>query len=219
MLLMKKIKSMVEQIQLLQQKVERNSLRLGYKLNCYLYPLNNQEHEHVLDQRKNLRKFLTKEIEHYWPNKLSIEQKKQLLTPGNLPQVPFASLSVSHSSFIGGFIISPATQVSLGFDLEQAGRAKKRTVLRIASEEELQQSPSPSALWSVKEAIYKSIHPLQNSIHVKQISVFGWAPILEIKNPDALTTYDYQFEVKNKKGKGFVCSSDKIIIAVSFYIM
>ena len=213
---MKKTKSLIEQIQLLQQKVKQHSLHLDYKLNCYLYTLNNNTH--VLDQRKNLRKFLTKEIEHYWPNKLSIEQKKQLLTLGNLPQVPFASLSVSHSSFIGGFIISSNNQISLGFDLEQAGRAKERTALRIASnEEELHQSPSPSALWSAKEAIYKSIHPLQNSIHVKQISVFDWISIQETQKPEALTTYDYQFEIKNKKGKGFVYFSDEILIAVSFY--
>ena len=207
---------MVKQIQSLQQTVEQHSLRLDYKLSCYLYPCNSQVSS--LEQRKKLRKLLTKEIENSWPNTLSTEQKKQLLTPGNLPQIPFTSLSVSHSSFIGGFIISFNNQISLGFDLEQAGRAKERTALRIASnEEELHQSPSPSALWSAKEAIYKSIHPFQNSIHVKQISVFDWIPILETKNPDALTTYDYRFEIKNKKGKGFVCFSNEILIAVSFY--
>ncbi len=206
---------MSEQIKILKQKAEQNSLRMGYQLSCCLYLSNNQDSS--LDQRRKIRKQLTEEIEKSWPNTLSVEQKKQLLIPGTPLQVPFASLSVSHSSVMGGFIISPATQVSLGVDLEQAGRAKKRTVLRIANEEELHQSPSPSFLWSAKEAIYKSIHPFQKTISIKQIFVFDWTPIQETNKSDTLKTYDYRFEVNNIKGKGFVCSSGKIVIAVSFY--
>lgn len=214
---MKKTKSLIEQIKLLKHTVEQNSLLLGYKLNCYLYPFNNQKSS--LDQRKNLREQLIKEVENLWLNKLSIEQKKQLLTPGTFPKISFASVSISHSSFIGGFIISPATQISLGFDLEQMGRAKERTVLRIANEEEWKQSPSPSFLWSAKEATYKSVHSLRKSISIKQIFVFDWIRIQETSELDILKTYDYRFEVEHTQGKGFVCSSDNIIIAVSFYIM
>ena len=214
---MKKIRSLTEQIKILKQAVEQNSFRQGYKLICYLYPFNNQESS--LDQRKKLRKLLIEEIEKNWSNTLSIEQKKQLLIPGTLLQIPFASLSVSHSSVMGGFIISPDTQISLGFDLEQLGRAKERTVLRIASEEELKKSPSPSFLWSAKEATYKSVHSLRKSISIKQISVFDWTPIQGMKESDTLKTYDYLFEIEHTKGKGFVCSLNNIIIAVSFFTM
>ena len=211
---MKKTKSLTEQIKLLKKIGEQKSLRMGYKLSCYLYPLNNQNS--LLDQRKKIRKQLTEEIEKSWPNTLSVEQKKKLLIPGTLAQVPFASLSISHSAFIGGFIISPGTQVSLGFDLERVERAKKRTALRISSKSEFYQSPSPSFLWSAKEAAYKSVHSFQKTISIKKISIFDWTPT-EKKKLDVLKIYNYQFKVNNTNGKGFICSSDNIIIAMSFY--
>ena len=139
-----------------------------------------------LEKRKKVRLGLVEEIAN--KKSLSQEQKIHLLTPGT--PVPFADVSLSHSVSMGGFVIGSLAYpplFSVGFDLEQAGRAKVKTVLRISKQEELSQAPSPSFLWSAKEAVYKNICNLQYlpsspkreqrgraPVLIKHISLFNW---------------------------------------------
>ena len=182
--------------------IEKNSLRLGCELRCHLIYFDAAIP--LLEKRKNIREQLVKRTEKI--RKLSEEQKKLLLTPGVPVQTPFASLSLSHCVSIGGFIISSSARHFIGLDLEQRGRAKEETVLRISGQEELTQAPSPSALWSAKEAAYKSIDRFQDNIPIRQISVSHWKLIA----PDS---YHYQFKTSEKKGKGYVCFLKDIVVA------
>ena len=219
-----------EDLRFFETTVEKQSLRLGYNLSCHLIGFDKQSSS--LQKRKQLREHLVKTIEKKFPKKLSLEQKNVLLTPGGVPQTPFASVSISHCALMGGFVISqldsavnlfyPPTEYSsnkplfIGFDLEQLGRAKEKTVLRISNKKELAQAPSPSALWSAKEAAYKSISSLQSDIHIKHISIFDWQSIVQ-SNTDT-KIYDYQFITANKniKGKGFICCLKNIITGLAF---
>ena len=224
--------------------VEQNSFRLGYKLSCHLTPFS--KHNCLLKQRKKLREQLTKQIEKKWPGKLSKEQKNSLLTPGVPPKIPFASVSISHCAFMGGFIIFPFPALSVGFDLEEQGRAKENTALRISNKNEIKKSPSPSVLWSAKESAYKSISQLQDHIYIKpqdhtyikpqdhtyikpqdhiyigQISIFDWQyasiPRTKTKGNCHLQVYDYQFKTENKNinGKGHINIMGNIVMACAF---
>ena len=184
-----------------------------------------------LEKRKKVRFSLVEEIAN--KKSLSQEQEARLLTPGT--PVPFADVSLSHSTSMGGFVIGslayPAL-FSVGFDLEQAGRAKVKTVLRVSQQEELNQAPSPSFLWSAKEAVYKSVSHLQylpslakevqNPVLPRELSLFNW----ELFGEEALSekslleesmVYRFQFQYKNKAitGEGFVFSLANLIVAFS----
>ena len=223
----------------LEHIVEKNSQRLGCKLTCHLMTFDKKNSP--MEQRKKLRRFLLHELEKRNPALLkktpanlkstipgasdqkgifSQEQKKILLKPGIPPKTSFASISLSHSTFMGGFIIAPFRQ-SIGFDLEQWGRASEKTVLRISHKEELNRAPSSSALWSAKESAYKSFgqYPNTPKISIKQIFVFHWRllPYQEreeyLKNfvsllkktthqKYALEIYDYKFKVTQTNHTG-----------------
>ena len=195
-----------ENLRFFEKTVEQNSSRLNCNLLCHLIPFN----KNILEQRKKLREQLIQKIESI--KKLSLEQKQSLLTLNTPPQVPFVSLSLSHCALAGGFIISPSAHLSLGFDLEQNGRAKEKTVLRISNQDELNQSPSASFLWSAKEAAYKSLSQYQNHTHIKQIAVFNWHHVPSER--ETTKVYDYQFtsENTNKRGKGYICFIEDIVI-------
>lgn len=198
-----------EDLQLFEQIIEKQSSRLGCFLDCHLVSID--KNLSSMERRKKLRIELVKEINKRWPDKLSKKQRCSLLVPGKPPQLPFVSLSISHSFDIGGLIFSTTTNF-IGFDLEKQGRAKRETVLRISSEEELNLSPSPSALWSAKESAYKAVHFLKDDIYIKKISIFNWQPVsLE-------EIYDYQFQVEgvDNIGKGYVCFAKNTVIGLAF---
>lgn len=196
-----------EDLSFLEKTVEQSSLRLGCDLHCYLSCFKNTS---LWEKRKNIREQMVQKVEEI--NILSPEQKEKLLTPGAAIQIPFVSLSLSHCISIGGFILSPFIQSSIGLDLEQRGRAKEKTVLRISDQEELNLSPSADALWSAKEAAYKSVHQFQGDISIRQLSIFHWESILSRK----VKIYDYEFKVEKKAGRGCVCFLKNIIVAVAF---
>ena len=207
-----------EDLQLFEKVIEQNSVRLGCPLVCHLSFMD--KNISSIEQRKKLRIDLVKEINKKWPNKLSEEQRNSLLIPGKPPRLPFVSLSIAHSADVGGFIFT-SSPFFIGFDLEQRGRAKERTVLRVSQREELDQSPSPSALWSAKESTYKAVSLLKSDIYIKKISILNWQ-ILSLEDCDQpvekLEIYDYQFKVEDKDhfGKGCICFFKNIVIGFAF---
>ena len=236
-----------EDLKFFETTVEKQSLRLDCKLNCYLMAFDKQSS--TLENRKHLREQLVQTIEKIAQKKLSLEQKKALLTPGKPPKIPFASVSISHCAFMGGFVISrldladaPSSppeststeRSSIGFDLEQLGRATEKTVLRISNKKEINQAPSSSALWSAKEAAYKSISSFQSDIHIKHILVVDWQCLSPIENTQAAKPniskkpewkkkelpkiYDYQFTIVDKdiEGKGVICCLKDMVIGLAF---
>ena len=202
-----------EDLKLFKSVIEQQSSRLGCLLDCHLSFMD--KNISSIEQRKKIRIDLVKEINKKWPNKLSEDQINSLLIPGRPPRLPFVSLSIAHSSDIGGFIFT-SSPVFIGFDLEQQGRAQEKTVLHISQKEELEQSPSPSALWSAKESAYKAVHFLKDDIYIKKISIFNWQTV-SLKNND-LVVYDYQFKIESvdNRGKGCICFFKDTVIGFAF---
>ena len=99
---------------------------------------------------------------------LSPLEKKSVLSPGRpvIFEEGGRSLCVSHCPYLMGcvFLQGPG-QVSLGFDLEKPDRISPggaaRILGRVASKKEREQAPHPVALWSAKEAAFKSLCPPQ----------------------------------------------------------
>ena len=129
--------------------INKQSSYLGCPLFCHLIHFKNQKP--LLEDRKKLRRTILKYIQNSsLITPLSNEQKLTLLKPGNIPHIPDISLSISHCPGIGGFVITPFRGTSIGFDLEQIGRANKRMLSYLAKEEEIKQTPGLTALWSAK---------------------------------------------------------------------
>ena len=169
--------------------IEKNSISLNLPLQCYLY---NFETLPLLERRKKLRINFLKKIQTLLPlHTLTEEHRQSILTPGAVPLLSFATVSLSHSHNIGGFTISSDTSTAIGFDLEYSVRVKKKTVAYISQEQELQQAPSPCALWSAKEASFKSLHKTQLHSYIKRIFISNWIH----QAPD---TYKYEFDIKDQ---------------------
>ena len=108
---------------------------------------------------------------------LSPVQKKSFLSPGGpvIFEEEGKSLCLSHCPFFMGCVFRQGGgKVSLGFDLEKPDRLKScsRTLERVASARERDQAPHPVALWSAKEAAFKSLKGTTSSL--KSISLFNW---------------------------------------------
>ena len=237
-----------EDLRFFETTVETQGLRLDCKLICHLTIFDKQSS--ALENRTYLRKQLVHIIEQKYKKNFSLEQKKKLLTPGMPPQLPFVSVSISHCAFMGGFVTcrsdfldtplpilksaSTNKRASIGFDLEELRRAKEKTVLRVSNQTELNHAPSPSALWSAKEAAYKSIGSLQNNIYIKHISIFDWQCVPPIRDTQAQPNinkkpekeekelpkiYDYKFTIKEKniKGKGIICQFKSMVIGLAVF--
>ena len=175
-------------------------------LHCDLY---NFEMFPVQEQRKKLRIQLLKQIQTLFPaHTLNEKHKISLLTPGIVPELSFMTVSLSHSHNIGGFVINSNTKNVIGFDLEYSERVKKETVAYISQEQELHEAPSPCALWTAKEASFKSLHKTQT--YINKIFVSHWLQ----KTSD---TYEYDFSIKdqNLTGKGCAIFFKTLVAGVS----
>lgn len=200
-------------LKLFEYIIKKYSLHFIDNLICYLTFWDKKNSP--LKQRLSLRKVLIHKIETLLCYKLCAKQKAILCTLDKPPALLFTSISISHTQKIGGFIVSSA-KYSIGFDLELFNRVTNKTMLYISNPTELNLAPSPSALWSAKEASYKSIKLSVTSI--KQICIFDWKPIvLDHSNDDilkniSLQIYHYKFKTKNTCGVGFVCIVNTLVI-------
>ena len=197
--------------------VENNSLSFGIKIQCYLYIL--ESTDETLKQRKFLRKKLFDTITTKYPSHNLSKYKQALLKPGTIPHLPFSSISLSHSYNIGGFILSPDIHFSIGLDLEHSLRATKAVTDYIAEELEMKKAPSFSALWSAKEASFKSAYNLNKQLSIKQIIISNWLCIKNNPYKDKhQNKYQYQFHIKDHslKGQGYIFCLKKLFVSVSF---
>ncbi len=97
-----------------------------------------------------------------------------LLKIGQKPECPFASISIAHCPFIGGFLFVFDTSLSIGFDIEQKKRITKKLIGRISSTEEIQTAPSPALLWAAKEAGFKCLYERQTQLLLSACRISHW---------------------------------------------
>lgn len=113
------------------------------------------------DYRLNLRKALAQDFP---------SEDASLLSLRSPPSLEAARISISHARGLGGWATSRQAR-RLGFDVERRDRVRAELARRIAGPNELELAPTPVALWSAKEAAFKSLAgPLQPS-------AFAWIQI------------------------------------------
>lgn len=99
---------------------------------------------------------------------LDLEQK---------PEIAGRSLSISHNRLNGGFATSTQAE-SLGFDIEVTARLDARNTKRFSvHDEEIQSAPSGAALWTAKEAAFKSLPKKAQPYVVGEIEIGEWVCI------------------------------------------
>ncbi|MCX7977986.1 MAG: hypothetical protein N2578_03185 [Bdellovibrionaceae bacterium] len=121
-------------------------------------------------------------------------------------------VSISHCPEAGGFILA---NVPVGFDLEEPAKVTLPVVSRLSSSQEVLHAPHPAALWSAKEAAYKSLVSTQTQPPVmSQIEIFGW-----IQNSEEFWKFQYRpCTTPNPGGSsGVVYLAPNIVCAIAFF--
>ena len=150
--------------------VKKHSFRLGCKLNCFLTAFDKQNS--AMENKKILRKRLVRKVESLSGKKLSSEQKKVLLTPGAPPRVPFASVSISHSAFTGGFIIAPFVSNKIATDPQTSEKENNASTSLSFSRKWKSPSHSHCAVSGADVSVEKEILPHKSHLGAKEHGFF-----------------------------------------------
>ena len=130
-----------------------------------------------IEDRKNFRKFLVQQIkaQGFYQNQISSKKELSLesfLKIESKSDQSFFAVSISHCSIfdsksLAGFVCSPKEEnsiASIGLDIEQTNRVSKKSVARVSTSKEQNTSPTPSLLWTAKEASFKCFSQNQEAL-------------------------------------------------------
>ena len=161
-----------------------------------------------LEDRKEFRHFLVEKIkaQNFYKD-LPLDH---LLKAGSRPELSFLALSISHCKNLACFVFSPkddspSEKLSIGLDIEKTSRVSRQIVSRISSPRE--KSPSPSLLWTAKEASFKCFSKKKQALLLSDCFISNW------KKSPFEKTYLFKAESKGKKVQGFACFIDSITLA------
>ncbi len=151
------------------------------------------------------------QIHHALQVELSAGMTSQNLHTTDPFQQNSATSSISHCPQLGGFatITSPW---KIGIDVEQQDRVSLAVANRVCRDSsECNQAPSPSALWTAKEAAFKSLRGPQQPTTISQLVIGSWKQI-----DSHLFTFELQnfLEFQIQKGLGITYSKDSFQIAL-----
>ena len=156
------------------------------------------------------RLYLRKTLVNYLERHISIKNKQELLTPGEKPYHPSASISISHCKILGGFIVSFDPQTLIGLDIEEILRVKLTLTNRISQKEEITEAPQIALLWVAKESALKCIPQKEHkSFLISQIFISNW-------NLIAPKAYSFCFQAEDYLGTGIAFIEKAVAIASSY---
>lgn len=89
------------------------------------------------------------------------------------PQLKDKFVCISHCRSIGGFVLSNGP---IGFDIEETRRVSPAVAERMSHQNDDKQSPSPAALWTAREAVYKSLGARQPAI-MNDFAITNWVAL------------------------------------------
>jgi len=171
-----------------------------------------------VEDRKELRRFLVWQIKVLGFHKEKEFDFSPLLKIGTKPEHPFLALSISHSKNLACFVLKDLRsssqkdlvfkKISIGLDIEEAGRVSRQIVSRISIPEELEACPSPALLWTAKEATFKCL--TQKNLLLNDCFISNWEKASFEKS--------YFFKAENKshqkaKGVAFEVASTALAYA------
>ena len=120
------------------------------------------------DFRVSIREALQEQLQ-----KLGCSPLNSVMDLTQPPRLETGAVSISHCRLMGGWAYS-ATAERLGFDLELVERASPELVLKAATQTELNEAPSPVALWTAKEAAFKFLVGEKQPPSPAEIQIAGW---------------------------------------------
>jgi hypothetical protein len=101
----------------------------------------------------------------------TITHYSQIMSLEIPPTSDLASISISHTEGLGGFALSPKTEI-LGLDIERKDRVRTEVITRVS--EDPTGAPSPTHQWSAMEASFKAISRHFPIKVLSQIDVSNW---------------------------------------------
>lgn len=129
------------------------------------------------------------------------------------PTTTFASISISHCPFIGGFTVTPQP-MQIGLDVESTMRlANSSAAQRVSTPEEVVESPNPSYLWVAKESAFKSLNgPYQPAV-ISNIIISNWKSLDE-------NIWGFHFQAESPSdlihtGKGIIFNSQRLNLGIA----
>lgn len=135
-----------------------------------------------------------------------------------LPQQEILShlnLSVSHTLDVGGYLrvkFMPHQKGVVGFDVEQISRIQPRIVQRMQFDEaEFSKAVSAAALWTAKEAVFKSFRGPKQPLLLSDIQISDW----QQKSHFATFTGSSRNSEDKLKTKGLTFQQNQLQIALS----
>ena len=96
---------------------------------------------------------------------------------------------------------------SLGLDIEEKLRVSQKVISRVSSLEEQKASPSPSFLWTAKEASLKCFSQNQTNLILSECLILDW------KASEFQKTYLFKAKSQNQKARGIAFCVDSIAVA------
>jgi phosphopantetheinyl transferase (holo-ACP synthase) len=136
--------------------------------------------------RLAIRKALMKRLAHFQKQDTWIfsSEAKALLDLNLRPHVSFASISISHCPYLGGFVFSLGAQ-EIGFDIEVISRLEDNLAIKrvsspkelsILSDRSLTRTQLGSLLWSAKESSFKAL-TLSEVTTLSGIETHDWSEL------------------------------------------
>ena len=181
-----------------------------------------------VEDRKNLRKILVQKIQSqsFYKDKYinKFLNLDQLLEIGSRPDQTFLALSISHCKNLAGFVLNHSKEInpvnivqktaqlnskklSIGLDIEKTNRVSNQTISRVSLLKERNSSPSPSLLWTAKEATFKCLSQNQKSLLLSNCFISNW------EKTHFKKTYLFKAEGKKEQAVGIAFFIDDLTLA------
>lgn len=145
----------------------RNLVRDHLQWSDFDFVMKNEWSSRQKNHREQIRQFVFQNI---YPD-------HSVLNMDQRPIIPDVGLSISHNAMNGGFIVSDSHE-HIGFDIELSQRLHAGNVRRFSVHDaEVLSAPSAAALWTAKEAAFKSLSADHQPAVIGEIEIGDWVQL------------------------------------------
>lgn len=167
--------------------------------------------------RNELRSSLAQSLESaFAENTMELATHSLLLDLKQIPEYPFVNISISHSENLGGWIWVSRSHI-VGIDIEDRARFHAQiieTAKKFVSQQEWEAAPSPLALWTAKEAAFKTLfqlnRQLQSQLSFVDVVIKNWVVVDQVYFCQAVIPFELGIYELN----GFVLETENHSISI-----
>ncbi len=128
------------------------------------------------DHRLPIRDGLLNDLLKHFGREIDAVTAQAILDLRQPPSTERFSISISHTPVLGGYVWTLQPHL-IGFDLEVCARVTPEIARRIAQPGELEQAPTPAALWVAKEAVFKCLLNQHQPKILTSVEIKSWETI------------------------------------------